>query len=207
MDPSDAPHDEPPLLRNAEQWPHLLDLVGPAWLLVTIRARMSRDLLRRHTPEDVLQEALVHAWRDRARCQWQGVRAFRCWLLQIVDNRLRDLAEAAARHKRGGGVLPHSLPDEDALPPGTTTPGRIASWREHAALMTRALEELPHDLRDVVRLRLFEELEMPAVAAQLAIGLSAAKHRLRKGAEMFRRTLRNFLVASSASADTEDRMP
>jgi RNA polymerase sigma factor (sigma-70 family) len=192
-----TPHEHA-LAGDHDAWPRLIDAVGPAWLLVAIRARMSAAMQQRYEPEDVLQDTLLHAWRDRARCHWQGVRAFRAWLLEIADNRLRDLAQHDGRVKRGGrseaalGQLP-----ESALPPGTTTPGRLAAWREQAESMHAALATLPSELRDVVRLRLFEELPMEAVAARLGIGLSAAKHRLRKGAELFRRRVR--LATTSAA--------
>lgn len=193
--------DDNPLAGDAGAWQRLIAALGPAWLLVTIRSRMGANLARRYAPEDVLQEALLHAWRDRARCTWQGVRAFRSWLLQIIDNRLRDLAEHEGRKKRGGDRTAGTLPDESQLPPGTTTPGRLAAWREQAEAMSKALADLPEEQREVVRLRLFEELEMPEVAMRLGLGLSAAKHRLRKGAEMFRRLLRALLTASVSRTD------
>lgn len=189
-----------PLAGDRDAWERLITAVGPAWLLVAIRGRMGTALQRHHSPDDVLQEALLHAWRDRDRCTWQGVRAFRSWLLQIVDNRIRDLAEHAGRQKRGGDATISSLPDELLLPPRTTTPGRLSAWREQAETMFRALAELPDELREVVRLRLFEELEMADVAARIGIGLSAAKHRLRKGAEIFRRQLRALITASAPNS-------
>ncbi len=194
------PHDRA-LAGDHDAWQGLIDTVGPAWLLVAIRARMSPALKQRYEPEDVLQETLLHAWRDRARCRWQGVRAFRAWLLEITDNRLRDLAQHDGRVKRGGGShAAHVQLPEEALPPGTTTPGRLAAWREQAESMHAALGTLPDELREVVRLRLFEELPMEAVAARLGIGLSAAKHRLRKGAELFRRRVRLATTSESRPA-------
>ena len=189
------------LAGDHDAWQRLIDAVGPAWLLVTIRARMSSAMQQRYEPEDVLQETLLHAWRDRARCRWQGVRAFRAWLLEIADNRLRDLAQHDGRVKRGGrsDAALVQVP-EAALPPGTTTPGRLAAWREQAESMHAALTTLPDELREVVRLRLFDELPMEAVAARLGIGLSAAKHRLRKGAELFRRRVRLATTSGSRLA-------
>jgi DNA-directed RNA polymerase specialized sigma24 family protein len=74
------------LAGDHDAWRRLIDAVGPAWLLVAIRARMSAALIRRYEPDDVLQDTLLHAWRDRRRCTWQGVRAFRAWLLEIAGN-------------------------------------------------------------------------------------------------------------------------
>lgn len=108
--PDDLFGDGDPSTGDPDAWQRLIAALGPAWLLVTIRSRMGANLARRYAPEDVLQEALLHAWRDRARCTWQGVRAFRSWLLQIIDNRRRDLAEherAQEARRRGNlGLSP-----------------------------------------------------------------------------------------------------
>lgn len=38
---------------------------------------MSAALRRRHTSEDIWQETLLHAWRDRDRCEWRGLKSNR----------------------------------------------------------------------------------------------------------------------------------
>jgi DNA-directed RNA polymerase specialized sigma24 family protein len=53
---------------------------------------MSRSLKARLRPEEILQESLLHAWRDRRQAEWRGLRAFRSWLLSIIDNRIRVVA-------------------------------------------------------------------------------------------------------------------
>ncbi len=55
--------------------------------------------------------------------------------------------------------------------------------------MVAALEEVPPELREVVRLRSLEELTVEEVAERLGIGTSAVKHRFRKGSEIYRRRL------------------
>jgi DNA-directed RNA polymerase specialized sigma24 family protein len=64
--------------------------------------------------------------------------------------------------------------------------------------MQPALGELPEELRGVVFLRVFEELPMAEVATRLGIGLSAAKHRFRKGIEVYRRLLRAAFAGTSS---------
>src|SRR4030095_9501951 len=50
-----------PLLRDSPPaWVELIEAVSPAALLVVIEARMSAALKARHSPEDILQEALLH---------------------------------------------------------------------------------------------------------------------------------------------------
>ena len=176
---------------------------------------MSAALRRRHTPEDIWQEALLHAWRDRARCEWRGLKSFRSWLMSIIDNRIRDAAAHEGAAKRGGGSTPvpfsaieqsGSQGDRESNFPGpvaSTTPSRIAVFREQADAMREALRSLPAEMREVVRLRLFEQLAMTAIAERLEIGLSAARHRFRKGAQIYQRQLVSALASRSQAAAGE----
>jgi hypothetical protein len=50
----------------------LIEAVGPASLLVVIKSRMSAKLCRQTTAEDILQEALLRAWRSRDGLEWRG---------------------------------------------------------------------------------------------------------------------------------------
>lgn len=189
----DLHFDSDPLRSDSpDTWERLVQAIGPASMLVCIENRMGANLRRRYSPEDIWQETLLHVWRDRSRCTWQGVRAFRRWVLTVAYNRLRDLAEHGAAEKRGGGRPDRSLASRTgSVPPPvqSTTPSRIASDAEEARLMRAALESLPEELREVVRRRLFEEQPVAEVAAALGLGESAVKHRFRRGAELYRARL------------------
>jgi RNA polymerase sigma-70 factor (ECF subfamily) len=181
-----------------------LDAVMPAALLVAIEGRMSVALRRCCSPEDVLQEALLAAWRDRGAHEWRGLRAFRSWLLKVIDNRIHDLADRANAKKRGAArqdVAPTQTDDGwraiDNLVVRSTTPSRIAIYNEQAAAMRAALDTLPDELRDVVRLRLFDQLSLDEIAARLGIGESAVRHRFRKGAELYEARVRAELASRS----------
>lgn len=191
---NNSPQPEP-----FKDWESLVQEIGPATLLAVIQNRMSPLLRSRLAPEDLFQDALLQAWRDRNSFQWQGLRSFRAWLLTIIDHRLRDVADYETAQKRGGGRNPVSLnrgasdtSSADAIPPAlaaSTTPSRLAIYREQAVAMERALRSLPDELRDVVRLRLWEQREMRDIAEMLGIGVEAVRHRFRKGAMLYREKL------------------
>jgi RNA polymerase sigma-70 factor (ECF subfamily) len=189
-------------------WETLIDSAGPASLLVIIDGRMSAALRRTTTPEDILQDALLHAWRDRDKFQWRGLRAFRSWLLSIIDHRIQYAADQLSAQKRGGGAAPVSLAAgnspfggttaaEQRIPAGSTTPSRAAIFREQAAAMQAALESLPPEQREVVRLRLFEQLTLEEIAQRLDVTVPAVRHRFGRGAEHYQRELRSQLTSRS----------
>jgi len=205
-----GPHDNPLLTDSPGAWDRLLEAVGPAALLAVIELRMSTALKRQYPAEDVLQEALLHAWRDRAQHEWRGVRSFRNWLLTIIDHRIQDLADRSAAQKRGGdtpavefSALTASGTRSALLPWDSTTPSRIAVYREQAAAMRGALERLPDDVRDVVRLRLLEQLPVEEIAQRLQLGASAVRHRFRRGAELYQKHLMAELATRSQSISPE----
>jgi RNA polymerase sigma factor (sigma-70 family) len=200
--PSDenAPaHSSAPDLQSKHVWDELLESIGAAGLLVVIESRMNALLRSKHHPEDVLQEVLCRAWRDRQRFEWRGQRSFRNWLLTISDRWLEDLTQHEAAQKRGGGAsvlfsdaLSGDDPSEPSSPdPGfhTTTPGRLAVLREQREVMQRALADLPDSEREVVRLRLFEDRTADEAARILDLGVDAVRHRFRVGLARYRRLL------------------
>lgn len=204
--------DHNPLLDpSTHAWDELIEAIGPASLLVVIETKLGTALRRRYAPEDVYQEAVLHAWRDRHRCEWRGIRAFRSWFLSIIDNRIRDFADRESAQRRGGphGEIAMSevaggTTDGPPLPAGTvtTTPSKIAVYREQAQAMRTALDHLDPDVREIIRLRLFEQKTVGEIAANLGIGQSAVRHRFRRGAEAYHRRL----IASLAGSSTRDRL-
>lgn len=201
----------PLAVESAPQWHELIDAVNPAGLLLLIEDRMSAVLRKRTTPEDVLQESLLQAWRDRQSFQWRGLKSFRAWLLTIIDHRIRDAADHEFAQKRGGPTPPMQLsalggrgdsdaPTQLAAAIASTTPSRVAMYREQATVIRETLEMLPEDLRNVVRFRLIDQLTIEETAGRMGITPSAARHRFRKGAEVYRQRLRGLLTSRSVGS-------
>ncbi|MCE9635330.1 MAG: RNA polymerase sigma factor [Planctomycetes bacterium] len=196
--------DLPPHMDPA-RFDALLESVGPEEILVIIARAMGPALRGRFEPEDVWQETLASAWKDRATHTWESPTAYRRWLVVIAKNRIHDLARAGSRLKRGGenatGLFSERKPAEsvslaDVLPAGSVTPSRVAQHNERSRLMLAALDELPADVEPVVRLHLFEDRTMESIAEELGIHLAAAWRRLRKGVTIYRERLVALEAAS-----------
>lgn len=190
----DAPEVEfgasPLASSDPARWGELIEAVGPAAMIVRIQSRMGPALLARLTPEDLWQETLLHAWRDRERHDWKGMAPFKGWLISIAENRIRDALDREGAQKRGalaGPIEDSTLLDEWART--SSTPSRHAAHREEAAMLWEVLQSLPVDVREVLRLRVFEGVSPPDIARTLGIGVAAVKHRLRRGSELYRSRL------------------
>ena len=198
---------DPSRFDSAEEWSRRIEAVGPASMLVVIGWRMSDALKKRMAPEDIWQETLLHAWRDRARFEWRGIKSFRVWLLKIIQRRIFDAADREGALKRGAQYVHVSLSptagnggardDPHPGPISSTTPSQVAMHREQAAAMQAALDALEPEIRDVLRLRLFEEHTVEETAERLGIGVSAVYHRFRKGSAIYYRRLSLELASRS----------
>ena len=146
------------------------------------------------------------AWRDRTQHEWEGLTKYRAWLLGIAHNRIRELVRTISTQKRGGASPTARFSDlgnrdtlDGYLPPRSTTPSRVASHVERAASLERALAVLDEPVRDVVRLRVFEELPVKEGAAKLGIPMGTFRDRLARGLRIYRDELRRLLGPDQAA--------
>jgi RNA polymerase sigma factor (sigma-70 family) len=192
--PGDQPHRDP------TTWSGLVDSLDAASIFVVLATWIGPKLERHISVEDVWQETLWMAWRDRGQHEWRGLAAWRSWLLSIAKHRIHDAVRHHGRQKRGGGQEAEAFsvlagPDSVSgyLPPDSVTPSRIAGHHERSLLMRRALAALEPELREMVHLRLFEEVPMREAAERLRLPLSTAKDRLVRGVLQYRMKLREHL--------------
>lgn len=193
---------------SESEWKALVESANPASLIVVITSRLGPEMRTRLEPDDILQESLMHAWRGRGAAKFESTRAFRAWLLTIIDHRIRDAVRHTGAAKRGGGSIHANLNSTSDNDPGTTsTPSRSASRREQAATMIQALDCVPPESREIVRLRLFEQMTLQEVGQRLGLTLAVVRRRLRTGSEMFRQRLRQAGIGRSTAGVESWRAP
>jgi RNA polymerase sigma-70 factor (ECF subfamily) len=112
--------------------------------------------------EDLAQEALIRAWRNREKLRdperWEE------WLAQIARNE-------ALRGMQRRVPIPAEIEEQGE------EDSRLEDLVESAELQT-ALASLSENDRQILMLRYAEDLTQPGVAERLGIGESAAKVRL-----------------------------
>jgi RNA polymerase sigma-70 factor (ECF subfamily) len=139
--------------------------------------------------EDVLQDTLLsiatHLHEFEARS------ALLSWVFALTRS-------ACARRRRG--LKNQRMANEADLPEprdAAPSPEQQAAENEMTRALSRALDSLPEQYREVILLRDVEGLTAPDVAASLGVSVDAVKSRLHRAREALRSGLRPLLEASA----------
>lgn len=138
--------------------------------------------------EDVVQDALLSAWKSLA--AFQGG-SFRAWVFRIATNRSIDVIRARRRR----GELPLEPPDDaefewaEPAAPGTDLL-EIASRSEAMAAVEEALTGIPPEQRAALLLRDVEGFSYEEIAQITAVEVGTVKSRIHRA----RAAVRNVLV-------------
>ncbi|MEO6104174.1 MAG: RNA polymerase sigma factor [Pseudoxanthomonas sp.] len=151
------------------------------------RTRLYRYLLRQVRDPSLADEFFQDIWQRviTARAGWKPEAAFTTWLFRIAHNRLTD-------HWRALKHRPPAPADGDeraARIPDPDTPERNLSEFEQRRRLQLALAELPEDQREVLQLRLEQELSLEEIAEITGVGRETVKSRLRYAMDKLRTRL------------------
>jgi RNA polymerase sigma-70 factor (ECF subfamily) len=127
-------------------------------------------LLDSDAAKDVMQETFLRVYENRDRLMKSD--AFKSWLFTIARNQCLNSLRRSGRHV--------SLPDAKELPPVAETPFTRMEKSEQVRFVTRFLESLPPEYREVIILREYQNLSYEEIAAVTRSTLSAVKSRLFK---------------------------
>ena len=156
----------------------------------------------RQLAEEVLQDTFLALW-NRAELYDSRQGSLLGWLLAIARNRAVDLFRQAGR-RPAAVPLSALVPDdrsesarlEEALRSAAVGGGNSApepdSWIDGAWLraeVSRALEGIPEQERQVIRLAYYEELSQSEIAARLDWPLGTVKTRTRRALARLRDSL------------------
>lgn len=151
------------------------------------RERMYRFLLGQVRDPGLADEVFQDVWQRviSARGDWQPDASFASWLYRIARNRLADHWRAR-RHRP---PAPADADERVARVPDDDTPERTVSEFEQRRQLALALEELPDEQREVVLLRLQQELTLEQIGEITGVGRETVKSRLRYAMDKLRARL------------------
>lgn len=148
------------------------------------RTRLYRYFLRQLRDPALADDFFQDTWQKviAARHEWRPDAPFAAWLYRIAHNRLGD-------HWRAARLRPQAPDDAEARLarlPGHDTPERMLGEFEQRRQLQLALEALPQEQRDVVLLRLEQELTLDQIGAITGVGRETVKSRLRYAMDKLR---------------------
>jgi len=148
------------------------------------RSRLYSFLLRQLRDAALADEMFQDGWQRviAARAGWQPDAAFTTWLFRIAHNRLNDHWRAA-RHRP---PAPGDADERVARMSDTRTPETQLSEFEQRRRLQLAMEQLPDEQREVLQLRLEQELSLEEIAQITGVGRETVKSRLRYAMDKLR---------------------
>ena len=134
--------------------------------------------------EELTHEIIVRVFHQLDRFDPRA--HFAVWLNSVARNYCIDRYRARTRERQR--LLPHEAPLERLLGSPRLDPDRIFEQRESRDNLIAALDGLSPKLREVVRLRFFEELPYEEICDRLGVPEGTVKSRIHRGrAELKRR--------------------
>ena len=163
------------------------DLPAFEQLYARHRTRLYRYLLRQLRQPALADDVFQDVWQRviAARTEWKPDASFATWLYRIAHNRMAD-------HWRARPYRPQAPADADermARIPDPNTPERTLSEFEQRRTLQLAVDQLPPEQREVLMLRLEQELTLEQIAAITGVGRETVKSRLRYAMEKLRTRL------------------
>jgi RNA polymerase sigma-70 factor, ECF subfamily len=189
------------LIRRARQGERaaleaLLERVRPRLRELADR-RLDRRLGARLDASDVVQDTLMDVARALSDFRGSTEEELVAWLRQVLSNNVRDAHRRHGRAAQRAVGRQQALDAEnsrgqavgDFLSSGEPTPSQGASATEQQARLIAAMQGLPEEHREVVRLRYFERLQLAELAARLGCNTMAAAKRLERAVKALRRRM------------------
>lgn len=151
------------------------------------RGPLYRFLLRHLRDAALADEFFQDTWQRviTARASWKPEAAFGTWLYRIAHNRLNDHWRAS-KHRP---AAPHDAEERTARMPDPDTPERQLSEFEQRRRLQLAMDELPPEQREVLLLRLEQELTLEEIGEITGVGRETVKSRLRYAMDRLRTRL------------------
>jgi RNA polymerase sigma-70 factor (ECF subfamily) len=140
------------------------------------RRRLGPRLRNKEDPQDLAQTTFREATRDFQRYEYRGPGSLLRWLIQILQNKIRDKAEFYSAGKRDSAL--ETALDAPAGPEGEFSRGleppspdlsvtRLVQRDERYRILREALAELPNEYRQAIALVFFEGLSLREAGQRL----------------------------------------
>lgn len=152
------------------------------------------SLLHNHEDaEEVTQDAFSKAFQNLSTFRWEA--SFSTWLYQIASNLARNKFWYWKRRQRGNQMSMDMPLNEDGyflheiLPDGEADPGNRLRWNEFEESIDDHLERLPDQHREVMEMRLIDDMSYEQISEELDIPVGTVKSRIARARKALSRGL------------------
>ncbi len=156
-------------------------------------------------PDDALdlsQEAFLRAWRSLGQYQFEA--NFSTWLFRLTSNICIDFLRRKKRRQETSLTESYDDSDEGAelsVPDAQPGPEQQAMTNETKIELARAMEQLSPEHREILQLRVVEDLQYEQIADILGVRVGTVKSRLARARLSFRKILKAGNYFDSASSE------
>lgn len=156
-------------------------------------------------PDDALdlsQEAFLRAWRSLGQYQFEA--SFSTWLFRLTSNICIDFLRRKKRRQETSLTESYDDSDEGAelsVPDAQPGPEQQAITNETKIELARAMEQLSPEHREILQLRVIEDLQYEQIADILGVRVGTVKSQLARARLSFRKILKAGNYFDSASSE------
>jgi RNA polymerase sigma-70 factor (ECF subfamily) len=136
---------------------------------------------------DLVQQTLLSAIRNFKNFEGEHSAQFVAWLQVIHERNVVDTIRAHTADKRAVNREGPIVDDRNQINPQTDSPSARAMRSEEAVQLAQAMETLPADQREAVRLRHLEGWPISRIAASLARSEEASAGLIKRGMAKLRK--------------------
>ena len=155
-------------------------------------------------PDDALdlsQEAFLRAWRSLGQYQFEA--SFSTWLFRLTSNICIDFLRRKKRRQETSLTESYDGSDEGAelsVPDAQPGPEQQAMTNETKIELARAMEQLSPEHREILQLRVVEDLQYEQIADILGVRVGTVKSRLARARLALRKILKagNYFDSTSS---------
>lgn len=164
-----------PELKSGDQdaWNRLCDKFQTGLSSKTRYLFRSRMLTKKFSPDDLVQETFLKAWKRHASFRGETTSQFAQWMLTILRNTFADWCRDLPRELTVGTWVEFGV-DED-------TPSSVSISLEQEGELHACLAELDSKYQVVLMLRHFEGLKFSEIAERLELNINTVASLYRRG--------------------------
>lgn len=177
------------------------------YLRLLARNELDHQIQARVDPSDIVQQTMLEAQQDLANFRGEHSGELAAWLRQILMHNLHQTYDEHLQAQKRSVRREQAVVDPvdgkqrmDWLDGELTTPSQAAIRNERTVLLAQAIEALPDDQREAVRMRHLKGFSLGQIAAKLDRSETAAAGLLKRG---MRRLQSWFQAQSLDVAGTE----